>query len=268
MSGGWRLWLEGQGELSGRVSEAVLRRARLSSGETVVDLGAGTGLLSLAAAREVGGRGKIYAVDSDPGCLKLLLESAAAANLTNVTSMQCDLRYVPLGDGTLDAVIARSALVYTGDVTACAKEIARLAGSAGRFSVCEPLLGEIEWRGGPAPLVAELNGVEAVLRERRGAVSLAREQMRDAFREGGLSPDSLIVSYRLDFAGRSEEEIVDDYLHDLPGGFSLIETLADDDRFTDDYPVALAGRLAGAVRRRSVEASLPCIFLWGTGSEN
>lgn len=54
-----------------------IAKARLSEGNTVLDVGCGTGGLTVEAALQVGGKGKVYAIDED--------EQAVALTKSNVT---------------------------------------------------------------------------------------------------------------------------------------------------------------------------------------
>src|SRR5215204_3184887 len=64
---------------------AVLAAHGLDATSTVVDLGAGTGWFSLAAARRFG---QVIAVDISPAMLRLVEERAAAARVTNLGRVQ------------------------------------------------------------------------------------------------------------------------------------------------------------------------------------
>jgi precorrin-6B methylase 2 len=43
---------------------------QLKAGQTVADIGAGTGLLSVPVAKAVGPRGRVFAVEIDPGSFR------------------------------------------------------------------------------------------------------------------------------------------------------------------------------------------------------
>jgi ubiquinone/menaquinone biosynthesis C-methylase UbiE len=86
---------------------AVFREHGVGSASTVVDLGAGTGRLALAAAPHVG---RVVAVDVSPAMLALLREQAAKAGLANVECVQAGfLSYTHVGPPA-DAVYTRNAL--------------------------------------------------------------------------------------------------------------------------------------------------------------
>jgi ubiquinone/menaquinone biosynthesis C-methylase UbiE len=86
---------------------AVFREHGVGSASTVVDLGAGTGRLALAAAPHVG---RVVAVDVSPAMLARLREQAAKAGLANVECVQAGfLSYAHAGPPA-DAVYTRNAL--------------------------------------------------------------------------------------------------------------------------------------------------------------
>ncbi len=49
----------------------TISKARLNEGDTVIDVGCGTGGLTVEAALQVGLKGKVYALDEDPVAVKL-----------------------------------------------------------------------------------------------------------------------------------------------------------------------------------------------------
>jgi ubiquinone/menaquinone biosynthesis C-methylase UbiE len=117
-------------ELHGR----VLDGAELSSGDTVADVGAGTGLLTLGAAERVAPDGDVIALDLSVGALEELRAHTAASNVSYLVG-QADV--LPLPDASVDAVVSCAALI---DVEEAAREFARVLRSGGRVSLCE--LGE------------------------------------------------------------------------------------------------------------------------------
>ena len=61
--------LEDPGRDEWQKPEAVLAHLALKPGETVADIGAGSGYFTVRLARAVGPGGKVYAVDIDPQML-------------------------------------------------------------------------------------------------------------------------------------------------------------------------------------------------------
>jgi demethylmenaquinone methyltransferase/2-methoxy-6-polyprenyl-1,4-benzoquinol methylase len=76
-------------------------------GSRVLDLGCGPGLTLPDLAERVGKCGSVYALDAAPG---MLAESAArvrsSAGIDRVSILRSDARQLPLGAGSVDAVVA------------------------------------------------------------------------------------------------------------------------------------------------------------------
>ena len=86
---------------------AVLAAHDLDGTSTVVDLGAGTGRFSLAAARRFG---QVIAVDISPAMQRLLAERAAAAGVANLRPVQAGFLSYQHHGPPADAVYSRNAL--------------------------------------------------------------------------------------------------------------------------------------------------------------
>ena len=138
---GWAEWLLAQGEVDAQMvaeAERVLEAAALRPGDTVLDVGSGLGLLTLAALDRIGD-GWVIAVDSSVGALEELLRLAHAANANGIMYLVGDAEVLPLPDASIDAAVLRSVLVHVADVGAAVGELARVLRPAGRLSLREPL---------------------------------------------------------------------------------------------------------------------------------
>ena len=60
-----------------------ISKARLREGDSVYDIGCGSGSITVEAAIQVGESGKIYAVDKDPNAISLSEENLAKFNIKN-----------------------------------------------------------------------------------------------------------------------------------------------------------------------------------------
>lgn len=119
-----------------RLAGQVLELASPREDEVVVDLGAGTGLLSLPAARRAAA---IYAVDYSEPMLERLLERARADALENIHAVVADIREVPLEDESASVVVSSYAFHHLRDD---GKELAlaearRILRPGGRLVVCD-----------------------------------------------------------------------------------------------------------------------------------
>jgi len=137
----WAEWLIAHGQAdSAMIAEAerVLEAADLRRGDTVLDVGSGLGLLTLAAHERIGD-GWVIAVDPSVGALEELLRLAHEANANGVIYLVGDAEVLPLPDASVDAALLRSVLVHVPNVDVAVSELARVLRPGGRLSIREPL---------------------------------------------------------------------------------------------------------------------------------
>lgn len=109
----WDRWGPLLGRWLGPATELMLDMTRVTAGSRVLDVAAGAGEQTLAAARRVGTEGHVLATDISPQILALAAVNAARAGHTNVQTRVIDGEL--LGDletEPFDAVISRVGLIY------------------------------------------------------------------------------------------------------------------------------------------------------------
>ncbi|HET6758173.1 MAG TPA: class I SAM-dependent methyltransferase [Propionibacteriaceae bacterium] len=111
----WRRW---QPVIDGWLREGtdlMLDLAEVEAGARVLDVAAGAGGQSFAAAQRVGLEGEVLATDIAENLVRYLEEDAAAAGLTQVRAAVMDGEDLHVPPGRFDAVICRLGLIYLPD---------------------------------------------------------------------------------------------------------------------------------------------------------
>ncbi len=80
----------------------ILKTIDLQPGQTVADIGAGTGLFTRLMSPMVGSSGRVFAVDIAPAFLQHINETAEKTGLQNITPVLCSRRSVYLPRGIVD----------------------------------------------------------------------------------------------------------------------------------------------------------------------
>jgi ubiquinone/menaquinone biosynthesis C-methylase UbiE len=85
--------------------ERLLQPARLQVGESVLDVGCGTGTLAIAAKRRVGPAGSVYGIDASPAMIARAIKKAKKAG-TDVTFDNGLAESLPFADARFDVVLS------------------------------------------------------------------------------------------------------------------------------------------------------------------
>ncbi|MDP9388618.1 MAG: class I SAM-dependent methyltransferase, partial [Actinomycetota bacterium] len=116
-------------------TERMLDAAGVTKGTSVLDVAAGAGGQTVAAARRVGPAGRVVATDISPAILTYAAKQAADAGLTNVETVEADGEQLgDLADGGFDAVISRLGLIYLPDQVGALRGIREALRPGGRVS--------------------------------------------------------------------------------------------------------------------------------------
>src|SRR5262245_762940 len=125
----WLLLLGREGEFRKR----LVRLARLEAGQSVLDIGCGTGSLAIAAKRYVGPTGRVEGIDASP---EMIARATSKASRVGV-----DVRFtigvveaLPFQDAQFDAVLSTLMLHHLPRDARrqCAREMRRVLRPAGR----------------------------------------------------------------------------------------------------------------------------------------
>jgi SAM-dependent methyltransferase len=185
----WHRWEPAIEEWLGAATERMLDDVGLTEGSRVLDIAAGAGGQTLAAARRVGPTGTVLATDISPAILEYAAKVAADAGLDNVSTLEADgedLGAVP-GE-SFDAAISRVGLIYFPDQHRALSGICRTLRSGGRFSV---VVYSTPDRNGffalPVGIIRRIAGLPAPAPGLPGPFSLGSPGVAEgAFEEAGL----------------------------------------------------------------------------------
>ena len=111
----WDAWGPTLEEWLDEATATMLDLAGVASGSRVLDVAAGAGGQSVAAARRAGPQGRVLATDISAGILALAQRRFDQAGLANAATRVMDGENLAVAEGHYDAVINRLGLIYFPD---------------------------------------------------------------------------------------------------------------------------------------------------------
>lgn len=124
-----------------RVRDRVLGRAGICTGDRVLDIGSGSGLLAFGAADKTGPDGLVIACDMDGNALEMCRKATRSTSprIEQIHQVQGDARLLPVLSGSMDVAVVRGVLVHLVDKRPVLRELLRVLKRGGRFSCHEPI---------------------------------------------------------------------------------------------------------------------------------
>jgi SAM-dependent methyltransferase len=115
-------------------TDRMLDAAGVTTGSRVLDVAAGAGGQSIAAARRAGPTGHVVATDISPTILEYAAKVSTEAGLTTITTRELDGEHLDVDEAAYDAVISRVGLIYFPDQQAALTGMRRALRPEGRIS--------------------------------------------------------------------------------------------------------------------------------------
>jgi ubiquinone/menaquinone biosynthesis C-methylase UbiE len=91
-----------------RDAARLTKALNLTAGQTLADIGAGAGQLSVALARIVGPTGRVYATELESDRLRAIRRAANSSGVKNVTVLEAHATRTNLPDRCCDALVVRN----------------------------------------------------------------------------------------------------------------------------------------------------------------
>jgi ubiquinone/menaquinone biosynthesis C-methylase UbiE len=240
--------------LFGQWTGVVLDAADVHPGHSVLDVGCGTGVLSVAAAERVGASGRVAGVDPNEGMLDVARRTEAPVEWK--VGMAEEL---PYPDGSFDRVVSQFALMFTDPDRALA-EAGRVTRADGRiaFAVWDRFEHNVGYAR-LADLIERLFGAAAA-RSLRAPFQLGDPATLTDVASHGIT-DPQVVEHR----GTARFESLDAWLHTEIRGWTLADEI--DDAGYEALLSAAARELADLASPRGVEFEVSALIVSGPPRE-
>src|SRR6202048_4890915 len=143
-------WVAAPGVRGGRnreSTELLLTRLGIAGGESVLEIGCGTGALTVPLAAAVGEHGRVVAVDISEPMLEVARQRVAEGALRNVTLLLGDAQVFEFEPVAFDLATSRMGVMFFADPAAAFRNIGSALKLGGRltFACWGPLTENRHW---------------------------------------------------------------------------------------------------------------------------
>ena len=121
-------------EMFAPLTRAIIEAAQIAPGQSVLDIGGGSGEPSLSIAKLVGETGAVAYTDPSSGMVKAACAEAARRKLYNMEFHECPAERLPFFDNRFHAVVSRLSSMFFTDPNRAFSESLRVARPEGRLA--------------------------------------------------------------------------------------------------------------------------------------
>ncbi len=144
----YNIMMDDYSAVEGYVSDADLglgcglptQFAKISRGDTVIDLGSGAGNDCFVARHETGAEGKVIGIDFTPKMINKARINADKLGFNNVEFREGDIDNMPVADAIADVIVSNCVLNLVPNKPKVIKEIFRALKPGGHFSISDIVL--------------------------------------------------------------------------------------------------------------------------------
>jgi SAM-dependent methyltransferase len=173
------------------ITERMLVDAGIGPGMNVLDVGCGSGDVSLLLAKLVGNEGHVTGIDKDWPSLEIARERAEKLHIPNITFIQQDVCSLSPGPDPFDAAVSRRVIMYLPDPVDAIRRIAQTLRHGGVVAVLEHDATMVPGRMKPLPLQEQVSGWIRKTIEREGADIHIGFHLPHLFEQAGLTVEHI-----------------------------------------------------------------------------
>ena len=140
----WIRTLDGPTRVAALKIDEVVAALKLQPGQTIADIGAGSGLFEVPIAKAVGARGRVYAVEIDAAFFPEILKRTGAAGVANVQTVLGKFTDPALPVKTIDLAFFHDVMHHVEKRAEYIKTLASYLSPNGRIAV-------VDYEGGKGP---------------------------------------------------------------------------------------------------------------------
>lgn len=115
----------------------IIKTLDIQPGQTIADIGSGGGFFTFLFSQIVGGKGKVYAVDTNQEFLEFIDTQALRLGLTNITTIHATEQTIPLPLSSVDLLFVRSVYHHIQNRIQYFSEARKLVTPKGRIAIIE-----------------------------------------------------------------------------------------------------------------------------------